>query len=143
MVSQHYAVDEKEVGIDNFLRGMPAEHTQEKGYQPLHDESVTLRFESEQPVLVVGMYPHTALATVDEVVLRFVFFLQWLHAGTKVDEQLIFVHPVGEVGEFLHHFVLQFVYGHYFVKFLLSEVKRKFSLAPGLRPPPLGQRGMS
>ena len=115
MVSQPYAVDEKQVGIKDFLRSMTTQDTKQQGDESFDYQSITLGLEKEQTVVVVSMYPHAALTTIDKVALGLKFLFQRLHVVAQVDEQLVFVHPVGEVGEFLHHLVLQCFYAHGFV----------------------------
>ena len=110
MLAQSDAVDEIEVGIENLLRSVSAEHADEQCHNALHYQCVALCGEPQCPVTVVGLQPHTTLAAVDEVAFGFILVVQRLLFVAEVDEQLVFVHPVFEVRELLNNFVLQFVY---------------------------------
>ena len=123
MVAQPDALDEIQVGVEDFLWCVSVEHTDEQGDDAFHDEGVALCREHDFAIHKVGLQPHTALATVNQVALCLVPLVErWLLVA-QVDEQLVFVHPVGEVGEFFDHLVLQFVDCHdvmlVFVFFLL------------------------
>ena len=118
MLAEPYAVDEEEVGIDDFAWRVPAEHAQEQGDEPLDDEGVALGREMKQSVAVVSDDPHPALASLDEVVIGLIARIERLHVIAQVDEQLVFVHPVGEVGKLGYHLILNFVDGHGYLFFL-------------------------
>ena len=89
---------------------MSAEHLYEQGYDAFHYQRVAVGGEHELAVSVVALHPHAALAAVYEVLLSLVLVVQGLEVVAQVYENLVFVHPVVEVGELLHDLVLQFVY---------------------------------
>ena len=77
--------DEIEIGIKNLLWGMVAKYTDEQCHNTLHDEGVALGLEmndiSHFSCLVfhfdkVGLQPHTALTSVDEVAFHLVFLVK-------------------------------------------------------------------
>jgi hypothetical protein len=76
----------------------------------------------EQSIAIVGMNPHPALASLNEVVVGLVARLKGLHVIAQVDEQLIFVHPIGEVGELLNHLFLQFVDRFHFLLSIMGII---------------------
>ena len=106
------AVDEVKVGGEYLVGRVAAEHADEQGDDALHDERVALRREVYRAVAPVGLQPDAALAAVYEVALGLVALVERLLLVAQVDEQLVLVHPVGEVGELCYHLVLCFVDGH-------------------------------
>ena len=96
MFAESDALNEIEVGIQNFLWSMTAENTDEQRNDTFHDKCIALGREPQLIVAVVGLQPHPTLTAVDEVAFGLVFLIQRLLFITQVDEQLIAVHPVIE-----------------------------------------------
>ena len=113
MLTQTYLLDEVEVGIEDFLRRVVAEYTDEEGDNAFDNEGIALCGKVDEAVggEVCGQ-PHAALAAVDEVLLNFGTGGQRLLLIAQVDEQLVLVHPVLEVGELFYDLVLYLVDGH-------------------------------
>ena len=69
--AQAYLFDEVEVGIKNLLWRMVAEDADEQGDNALDNQGVALCLKVDKAGgSEVGGQPHTALATLDEVLLR-------------------------------------------------------------------------
>ena len=76
MLAQSYPVDEVEVGVEDLLGCVSADDADEQRDDALHDERVAVGGEEELAVALVALQPHAALATVDEVLLSLVFFVE-------------------------------------------------------------------
>ena len=90
---------------------MSAHHLDEQADDTLHDEGITLGLEVHQSLRIVGLQPHTALASLNQVLFGLVLLIQWGLVVAQVDEQLVTVHPVVQFAELFDDFVLQFVDG--------------------------------
>ncbi len=122
MVFKSYPVNEIQVGVEDFLRRMSAEHTYKQSYYALDDKRVAFRRQFNPAVNIVGLQPYAALTAVDKVALGLVFLVQRFLFVAQINEQLILVHPVGEVGELFDHLVLSFVYSHFLINFVISFI---------------------
>ena len=91
---------------------MIREHTYQQGHYALDDERIALGLEVQQPILHIGLQPHPALAAVYQVLLCLVLVIELRLAAAQVNEQLVPVHPVVEVGKLFNDFVLNLVYCH-------------------------------
>lgn len=109
MLAQTDLLDEIEVGIEDLLRRVAADHADEQRDDALGDERVAIGGEDEAAIGVVALQPHAALTTLDEVLLVLVLLVQRLEVVAQVDQHLILVHPVGKLVELLDDLVLQFV----------------------------------
>ena len=106
MLLQAYLLDEIQVGIQNLVRGMVGHHLDEQGDDAFYDQGITLGLELQATVLNIALEPYAALAAIDQVLFVLVFLVQWLLVTTQIDQQLVFVHPIIEVSEFLDDLVL-------------------------------------
>ena len=103
---------EVKVGIEDFLWCAVAEHADEQRHDAFHDERVALCREVNLAVDIVGLQPHTALATLNQVALCLRSLVEWLLFIAQVDAPLNFVHPVVEAGKLFNNLVLSFVDSH-------------------------------
>ena len=87
MVLEANAVNEVEVGLRNLLWRVSAEHLNEQRDDALCYERIAVGCEHDVAVGVVGLQPHTALASVDEVLLRLIFRVKRLQVVAKVNEE--------------------------------------------------------
>ena len=107
MLGQPDFADEIEVGIEDFLCRMTVDHTEEEGHDALDDEGVALSTELEDAVgVLVAHNPD------DEILLVLFFGRKGIARFAQIDEQLVAVHPIFNLGKFLDDFVLYFVDGH-------------------------------
>ena len=109
MLPKSYPIDEIEVGINDFLWCMATDNTNEQGNNSLRYECVGIGSEHEFAILHVALQPHAALTALYKVLLCLVFRVQFLQIVAQVDEHLIFVHPVGEIGKLTDYLILKFV----------------------------------
>ena len=112
MFTQTDAFYEVEVGTQYLCGSMVGEHTHQQSHNALHDECVALGLEVQQPVHHISLQPHTALASVYQVLLCLVLVIELRLVSAQVYEQLVSVHPVVEVGKLFNDFVLNLVYCH-------------------------------
>ena len=105
--------NEIEVGIQNLLCRMAVDYTEEEGDDSLHNEGIAFSAELEKAVCsLVAHNPDAALTTVDEVRLVLFFGREDIALFAQINEQLVAVHPIFNLGKFLDDFVLYFVDGH-------------------------------
>ena len=111
MLAQSDALNEIEVGVDDFLRRMAAYHPEQQGDDALDDERVAVSGEPKRAISVVALQPYTALATIYEILLVLVLLVLGLKVVSKVNKHLVFVHPVVQIGELINNLVLYLVDG--------------------------------
>ena len=112
MVLQSYGLYEVEVGMQNLVWRVPAQHPYEQRNDALYYKGVALCREYELAVGAVALQPYAALASVYEVLLGFVFLVEGTKLVAQVYKHLVFVHPVVEVSKLADYFVLYLVYCH-------------------------------
>ena len=115
MLLQSNLFYEVEIGIENLLRRMAAEHTNQQRDDALHDQCIALSLKVNDAVGKVCHKPHTALATVNEVLLRLVLLVKRFQFIAQIYQQLVLVHPVVKAGELLNNLVLYFVNAHLYL----------------------------
>ena len=134
MLLQSNLLDEVEVGIQNLLRRMAAEHPDQQTYNALYDHRIALslkvndntsRFSAvlcQQALPSFGgaggglrHQPHATLATVNQVLLRLELLVKRLQIVAQINQQLVLVHPVVKAGELLNDLVLYLVYAHFYL----------------------------
>lgn len=112
VITEAYALDEVEVGIENLLGSMVAEYADEQCHNALDDECIALGLEVNEALgRKVGGKPYATLAAFDEVLLSLGALGKWLLLRTEVNEELVFIHPIIEVVEFLDDIVLYLING--------------------------------
>ena len=114
VAAEAYAVDEIEVGVEDVVRRLIAQHTYQQSYDALYYHGVGVGAENYFALRVeLGRNPHTALAALYEVCRRFVGFGQRRQLAAKVYDVGIAVHPVvAQIGELGYDFVLNLVDCH-------------------------------
>ncbi len=105
-------VDEVEVCVQYFLRGVARHDIDQHGDDSAGDVGVALSLVVDQSVLVLRMYPHFALAAFDEVFVCFVLLVDARVGLAFVYDLLVFVQPVFQEFEFRYDFVLFLRYCH-------------------------------
>ena len=112
MFPQTNLLNEIKVGIKYILRRLVVEHTKQQGHNALNYQCIALGLELHLAIHQVCLKPHTALATVYQVLLGLVLHRQFRLVAAHVYEQLITVHPVVKVLELFNYLVLYLVYCH-------------------------------
>ena len=121
-------LNEVKVGAQDVVGSLVVQHTDEKCHNAFHDEGVALSLEMNLPFRSqVGLQPHTALATIDEVALHLILLWQWLLLTAKVNEHLILIHPIIKVFKLFDNFLLSFFYCHN--SFISYDINRQSSLS--------------
>src|SRR5690606_1629147 len=107
------------IRIDDVLRPLVVEGPNQDGDDPLGDDGIAVRGKVQPVPIELSMYPYPALASLYQVVVRFVPLLYQGQGFSQFDHILIALHPVVEHGEFIYDIVLYFLYCH--VQFLCKS----------------------
>ena len=75
MILQSDTLDEVQVAVENLLRCMTAQHTNEQGDDTLRNQRIAVGGKHQLAVFVVALYLYAALTAVDEVLLCFILRL--------------------------------------------------------------------
>ena len=74
---ESYLLDEVQIRIENLLRSVIAQYLNQQGYNAFDDNGIALSLEVDLAIHEVCLQPYTALATLDEVTLCFITFIEW------------------------------------------------------------------
>jgi hypothetical protein len=114
MLAQAYLLNEIKVGIQYVLGALVVEHTHQQCHYALYYQGIALGLKLYLTIYEVCLKPYTTLATIDKVLLGLVLNREFGLIATHIYEQLVAVHPVVKVLEFLNYLVLYFVDCHKF-----------------------------
>ncbi len=109
VLPQADALDEVQVGVEHLLWRRTVKHAHEHRDDSLDDDGIAVGLQAHMPIDAVGLQPHAALATVNQVVGRLVLLVQGGHGIAHVNDDTVTVHPVVQTLKFLNDFVLSLV----------------------------------
>src|SRR5690606_13680813 len=112
MFPQAYMVDKIRIGLQDVLWPLATEDPDQNGDDPFGDYGIAVRGEYQFVPCQLGMYPDTALAALDQVVVRLVPLFDKGEGLPEFYHVYIALHPVLEHGELLHDTLLYFLYCH-------------------------------
>ena len=115
MFLESYCLNKIGFILEYLIGGATRIDLYKQGDYSLYNESIALGAEKDLAIDKIGLQPHSALATLDEVVVGLVLVGQRLLFTTKVYEQLITVESIIKIVEFQDYFILYIFYSsHYF-----------------------------
>ena len=77
MLFEANLLDEIKIRIENLLWRVVAQHLNQQGDDTFNDDGIALSLEVDLAIHEVCLQPYTALATLDEVTLCFITFIEW------------------------------------------------------------------
>ena len=115
-------VDEIEVGIEDFIGSTMVEDFHKQRDDALDDQCVGISLKVDFAIFgTLSCDPYSALTSLDKILRGLFVFREFRESVAEVDDVCVAVHPVGEFGELIHYFILNFIDSHNIV--MLETVK--------------------
>lgn len=98
--------------MGNLVGGVAVEHFDEESNDAFDNDGIRIGGVIDFAVLFLGVEPHAALATLDEVLWGFELLVNRRERVSEVNNHGVSIHPIVNFGEFLNDFVLYLVDSH-------------------------------
>ena len=109
VLAQVDAVDEVQVSCYDIFRCLIAQYANQQGYNSLYQYGIRVAFVVDSTIRNGCGEPYLGLASVNQVLLGTILFVERFEVVAQFDKQGVAIHPVVKLAEFIDNLVLYFV----------------------------------